>query len=114
MSEVLTYLSLGVILNCLVQVVHNAMRVNNVDENKSVSLIWYTCIIIEAVVMVSLKWFCSKMLILKIRAESIDLKASNWVILGANINYRERCYLAISLSEIDFLYAEQKNLEPCK
>lgn len=39
MSEVLTYLSLGVILNCLVQVVHDAMRVNNVDENKSVSLI---------------------------------------------------------------------------
>lgn len=39
MSEVLTYLSLGVILNCLVQGVHNAMRVNNVDENKSVSFI---------------------------------------------------------------------------
>lgn len=72
------------------------MRVNNVDENKSVFLIWYICIIIEVVVMVSLKWFCFKMLILKIRVESIDLKVLNWVILGVNINYRERCYLVIS------------------
>lgn len=55
------------------------MRVNNVDENKSVFLIWYICIIIEVVVMVSLKWFCFKMLILKIRVESIDLKVLNWV-----------------------------------